>query len=56
MEATNQAIKQYGNAERIAQWMDRVAIEHPTAFNIVLGILGIILAYQVLNYDFTTNI
>lgn len=58
-----QAIKQHCNADatcrmglRAANWMDRVASDHPTLFNIVLGLLGIFLAYQVLNYNFTTSI
>ena len=60
---TLQAIKHYCNAgvnRRIglqaARWMDRVASEHPTLFNIVLGLLGIFLSYQVLNYNFTTSV
>ncbi|MBP5770961.1 MAG: hypothetical protein J6W75_06310 [Bacteroidaceae bacterium] len=54
MEATNISIKRVGL--RTANWMDRVASDHPTLFNIVLGLLGIFLAYQVLNFNFTTNV
>lgn len=57
------AIKQYCNGDAIhrlglqtASWMERVATDHPTAFNVVLVALGILLAYQVLTYEFTTNL
>ena len=46
----------YRKELRAARWMDRVASEHPTLFNIVLGLLGIFLAYQVVNYNFTTSV
>ena len=51
-----QTVKQHCNTESIAQWMDRVVREHPVLSNVVLIVLGIFLAYQVLNYNFTTSI
>ena len=46
----------YRKELRAANWMERVASEHPTLFNIVLGLLGIFLTYQVVNYNFTTSL